>query len=456
LIIVATLFALLLLASTIFAFATHCLLSPHFGYQILIMPPRATRSKSSKGAAATEVEASASFTSTKSLEVDDDLHRVCILPKSVGSGTRIVYLPHPATSTPAAFVFCPESGQIFELTKVSAPKAAARSWLISAETASLDSTGTTSAPAGSLQKGYVIRNADALIATPFDPIFLLLRLFPVGKSQERNSFRLGEDYLELLSEQDPVMARLLRSEPFSKNMLKRFECICESQDIGDENVYKPSNEKLARVLVDKACRMVSSTAWPASMDEGVVKKELDIPSIPVHRAPHVETTPDDQVANASAVSGIEETLQTTSQRDIDIDVIDVMRMRKALEYLLSAYVPKALRNDIETLFKNDKIKSITPLLDPTLLQAHLDKIKAAKAEAMALRSLSDNISRKRGADDEEMADARAEKKRKKDEEDKKAKSESRNLKQLKKVDTTGMKKMSSFFAKAPAKKGQKT
>ena len=419
------------------------------------MPPRATRSKSSKGAAA-EVEASASFTSAKSLESEDDIHRICILPKTVKNGTRIVYLPHPATSASAAFVFCHDTGRIFELTKVSAPKAAARSWLISADqTTSVDNAETPFAPSGSLQKGYVIKHADALVATPFDPVFLLLRLFPVGKSQERNSFRLGDDYLELFSEQDPAMARLLRSERFSKNVLKRFECICESQDIGDEKVYKPSNEKLARVLVEKACRMVSSTAWPASMDEGVVKKELDIPSISVRTVTYVDTTADDQVPNASAAPVTQETPQTTSQLDVDSGVIDVMRMRKALEYLLSAYVPKALRDDIEMLFKDDKIKSITPLLDPTLLQAHLDKIKAAKAEAMALRSLSDNISRKRGADDEEQADARAEKKRKKEEEDKKAKSESRNLKQLKKVDTTGMKKLSSFFTKS-AKKGQAT
>ena len=418
------------------------------------MPPRATRSKSSKGAAA-EVEASASFTSAKSLESEDNIHRICILPKTVGNGTRIVYLPHPATSAPAAFVFCHDTGRIFELTKISAPKAAARSWLISADQ-TMSSGGSTmaSAPSDSLQKGYVIKNADALVATPFDPVFLLLRLFPVGKSQERNSFRLGDDYLELLSEQNPAMAGLLRSQQFSKNILKRFECICESQDIGDEKVYKPSNEKLTRVLVEKACRMVSSMAWPASMDEGVVKKELDIPSIPVHTTTHIDTTTDSQVANA-AVPGTEETPQTTSQLGVDAGVIDVMRMRKALEYLLSAYVPKALRDDIELLLKDDKIKSITPLLDPTLLQAHLDKIKAVKAEAMALRSLSDNISRKRGADDEEQADARAEKKRKKEEEDKKAKSESRNLKQLKKVDTTGMKKLSSFFTKAPAK-GQAT
>ncbi|KAJ6166653.1 hypothetical protein N7470_002100 [Penicillium chermesinum] len=69
-----------------------------------------------------------------------------------------------------------------------------------------------------------------------------------------------------------------------------------------------------------------------------------------------------------------------------------------------------------------------------------------RAEALASRKMSD-FTRKRGLDDEEV-EARAEKKRKKEEEEKKAKaSESRSVKNLKKVNTTGMKKMSDFFKK---------
>ena len=77
------------------------------------------------------------------------------------------------------------------------------------------------------------------------------------------------------------------------------------------------------------------------------------------------------------------------------------------------------------------------------LEAHLSSIAALKSEALSLRSLSDNISRKRAVELDE------EKKRKKEEEAIKKKNEGRGVKQLKKVDTSGMKKMSSFFTVKP-------
>lgn len=95
------------------------------------------------------------------------------------------------------------------------------------------------------------------------------------------------------------------------------------------------------------------------------------------------------------------------------------------------------------------------LIDFGPLDQHLAKVKEAKAEVQALRSLSDNISRKRGClDDDDAAEARAEKKRKKDEEDQRKKAESRGIKQLKKVDTSGMQKLSSFFTKGPKAKAK--
>ena len=55
-------------------------------------------------------------------------------------------------------------------------------------------------------------------------------------------------------------------------------------------------------------------------------------------------------------------------------------------------------------------------------------------------------------EDDEVVAAREEKKRKKEEEERRKKNESRGVKELKKVDTSGMKKLSAFFAKVPAKK----
>ncbi|KAI7357608.1 hypothetical protein KC336_g22122, partial [Hortaea werneckii] len=86
------------------------------------------------------------------------------------------------------------------------------------------------------------------------------------------------------------------------------------------------------------------------------------------------------------------------------------------------------------------------------LDAHLQHINQVKADAQALRSISDNISRKRGTlDDDEAVEKAQAKKQKKEEEEAKKKSMSVGVKRLAKADTSGMKKMTSFFTKAGKK-----
>jgi hypothetical protein len=119
--------------------------------------------------------------------------------------------------------------------------------------------------------------------------------------------------------------------------------------------------------------------------------------------------------------------------------------------MMHSYIPGKLQSHLQKLITSNDI------LDFTQLDNHLKRVESARAEAMVLRSLSDNISRKRTAeDDDEAAEARAEKKRKKEEEERAKKNESHGIRQLKKVDTSGMKKLSSFFAKAPAKANPET
>jgi hypothetical protein len=129
----------------------------------------------------------------------------------------------------------------------------------------------------------------------------------------------------------------------------------------------------------------------------------------------------------------------------------LLRLRTALTYIFNAYVPRTLHTPLQTLLSS--AQSTLALPSFTTLDTHLTALAKLKAEAVALRSISDNISRKRGyEEDEEKAAEREEKKRKKEEEDRRKKSENRSIKQLKKVDTSGMKKLSSFFSKVPAKK----
>ena len=62
------------------------------------------------------------------------------------------------------------------------------------------------------------------------------------------------------------------------------------------------------------------------------------------------------------------------------------------------------------------------------------------------------MSRKRAReDDEERIAEQGEKKRRKEEEERKRKSESLGVRRLKKVDTSGMRKMSSFFTRVGTK-----
>jgi hypothetical protein len=79
------------------------------------------------------------------------------------------------------------------------------------------------------------------------------------------------------------------------------------------------------------------------------------------------------------------------------------------------------------------------------LEERLSHIATLKRQAQALRSISDNVSRKRSTaeEDEDIAIKR----RKKDEEEEKKKSVSLGVKKLLKADTSGMKKLSSFFTK---------
>jgi hypothetical protein len=297
----------------------------------------------------------------------------------------------------------------------------------------------------------VIRDADMLVATPFDPVFFLTPLLPNGTLQEKPTFRLGDDYLETLAEASTSLADLLRDDRFGKLMLNRLETISDVQDIGDDKVFRTSLEKFARLLLRKACRMIEPKAWPASMDEGLVKKELDIPTMQVNQITKASTI---SAGNEATVIVEENMSEVQLEATVAPAVVRGMRLRKALDYLLSCYVSPASKTDLEALLFQGKVSTSLKLLDFTLLNEHLDKVKSARAEAAALRSLSDNISRKRGRDDDEAADSREEKKRKKAEDEKKAKAESRASKQLKKVDTSSMKKLSSFFTKAPAKKEQ--
>jgi hypothetical protein len=242
---------------------------------------------------------------------------------------------------------------------------------------------------------------------------------------------------------------------------------------GEDKMYQMSTSKLAAVLVAKTKNMVKK-GLPASMEERFVKQALEVPVLSIRREESsVSIAPEDATPGAegettetsqeSSTSSLTATTTTTTvstaassvattpaelQPLAASDITNLLRVRTGLDFLIASYVPTSLRTAIQ-----DACKSPASPVDFAPLDKHLEHVAGLKKQAQVLRSLSDNISRKRGADDDEDALDKAEAKRKKKEEDEiKKKNMSRGVQQLAKANTTGMKKLSSFFTKAPPKK----
>jgi hypothetical protein len=259
-----------------------------------------------------------------------------------------------------------------------------------------------------------------------------------------------------------------------------MEVACDTVDAGDQKMYRLSPQRLLEVLLSKASRMVKN-GLPASMEERFILSALEAPIMSIKREESnisiaTETTPTtiedpssqaeipgtatpsesmDSRSTVQSVSTAVTTISTTSSTAETVvkpleapeGVPHLLRLRTAFTLILESYIPTSLHAPLQKLLAERKSPDFAPLT------SHLAHLASLRAEATALRSLSDNISRKRGFEADDEAEAkREEKKRKKEEEERKKKNESRGVKQLKKADVSGMKKLSSFFTKAPAKK----
>src|SRR5690606_38983929 len=122
---------------------------------------------------------------------------------------------------------------------------------------------------------------------------------------------------------------------------------------------------------------------------------------------------------------------------------------KALQCLLTAhnYLTQTL---LPPHISASLLTALESAHDFTPLQTHLQNLKSLRAQLSAARSADFGLKRGYEGGDEEAL-AREEKRRKKVEEEeaekKKRKNMSKALKDLEKVDTKGMKKLSSFFVK---------
>ncbi|KAK3167404.1 hypothetical protein OEA41_010531 [Lepraria neglecta] len=432
----------------------------------------------------------------------DDPPKLLILPEDRSAEARICTLAHPRTSNPSRYLFEPEKG-IYEFTKVAAPKSTYRSWLIGGRArhvqpkAGLKSTNGTrsversqsaafeASPSADIEHtterpisdGYVIKTAELLVATPIDYLFLVLTSFTTSSSAKSPSskrlFLSADDLLERVSEKSKHFNQILGHQKSRLAMEERMQAICDMVDAGDEKMYRLSDEKLLNELVLKGKAMVER-GLPNTMEERFIRKALETPVMVLKRGessmseatpsqtgtPMSESTTSESIDSQTSTTTSDSTTSVgsaateitvpddTAPPPIPNELYHLLRMRTALSYMISSYIPPTLALALNTLLSSPQ----SPI-DFKPLNERLASIAKIRAEALTSRSLGD-FSRKRSMyEEDDAAETRAEKKRRKEEEEKKKKAgESRGIRDLKKVDTKGMKKMKDFFGKAAAVK----
>jgi hypothetical protein len=425
-----------------------------------------TRSKKPPATASRKTALEANTTKTKSLDESvEQPPQMFVLPKDASQAARIITLPHPVSNTPTRFYVCPERG-FYEFTRIATPKRSCRSWLLAPQRPEVDdpilATSNGNEPAldeekGSEEgKGFVLQTPDLFVATPIDPLFIILvALIGDGKTIGQE-YLAASDYTASLAKTSAHLHQMLQSpggEKLSRLLEARVEAVCDCMDMGDEQLFALSLSKLSKELVNKAKR-TAAKGLPASMEDKFVRQALDVPVLGVRREESEismisVTEPTSEGSSQStetpvATTASAETSATSmnSHRDgVDSSIAALLRIRVALRFIQTSYIPTRLQSLIQPHLQDVKLASI----DFEPLDAHLSHITKLRRDAQALRSISDNISRKRSTaeEDEDFVIKR----RKKDEEEEKKKNVSLGVKKLLKADTSGMKKLSAFFTK---------
>lgn len=412
--------------------------------------------------------------------------KLVILPNQIGPKASIITLAHPRSQKPARYYFCPDNG-LFEITRIAARKSSYRSWLlgpaIAQESGPVGQTeerkgdhnvnGDKKEPEKGIKNGFVSQTAELFTVTPVDPLFLLLpALSPKPTNGKTHPPILLFLSIEDILDQQPAASKhfnqLIAHPAMRNNFEQRMEIICDTVEAGDEKMYRINTDKLLQELLRKARKMVSS-GLPPSMEERFITKALEPPLMGVRREENSKSEAQ-VISNESAIDPpIPETsesqttvssLQATDSQastntnltslshspssSTTVEIRNLLRLRIALSYLSTSYLPSHLSKTI-----TDLLSAPTSPVDFSGLDTHLSHLAKLRSEAFAARSVCD-FSRKRNFnEDEDTAESRLEKKRKKEEEEKtKRLGGSKGVRDLKKVDTTGMKKMSAFFAKA--------
>ncbi|KAJ4414047.1 hypothetical protein N0V82_008164 [Gnomoniopsis sp. IMI 355080] len=382
--------------------------------------------------------------------------KILILPNKATSEARVVSLINPRYSKPTRYLICPNTGA-YEFIKIAAPKTTPRSWLIE---------GTPDTNEHVSFDTQVTKGADLYLATPVDALFLTLpALAAQFSSSNKRMFLSSDDHVETINDESPHLRDTIVRWPSWRAALEtRMGAICDTVEAGDEELmYRFSEDKLLAELLVKAKRM-SEGGLPKSMEDKFVGKALEAPVLGVKRSDpvaalktdestasesqesqsSVATTATSASETSTAATSVADDIETVSAKDIasaitaSAEVVNLQRLRVAFNFICSCYVPPAMAAVLQKMLSENKSAvNFTPLED------YVAQLTKLRQEAMMARPASD-YSRKRNNDEEN--EERMEKKRKKEEEEKRKKAgESRGVRDLKKVNTTGMKKLSAFF-----------
>lgn len=421
--------------------------------------PRTTRS--SKAAATASADSKDAKTKTKSTSSNSSIYTLApeldspptifILPKSATPESRIVTLQNPRYGKPTRCLVCPSTG-FYEFTKMASPEKSPRSWLI-------DGTTNPHIPA------QTTKDSELYVATPIDPLFLVLPALAAKITDKKRMFLSSDDHFDAVSEQDSGSGRrknhlleVLKWPQARKLLESRMASVCDTVEAGDEIMFRLNETKLVEELLMKAKRM-SEDGLPKSMEEKFVTKALEAPIVGIRST--VALTRSSTTVAVESQEGEEMTETTTTKTSLSEattavatptnevvasliptpEILNLQRLRVSLNFLTSSYLPPSLSSHLKSSLSNPSSVDFTPL------ESYLTQLAKLRQEAVASRSHSD-FSRKRIAGDEEDAFERAEKRRKKEEEEKVKKAGvSRGVKELAKVNTRGMMKLTSFFQK---------
>ena len=423
----------------------------------------------------------------------DESYRLLILPDHSSPEARVCTLSHPRTSKPSRYFFDPRKG-VYEFTRVAAPRPECRSWLLGRKPDLIqeeverenvcrgDSISTLSRPnvkerpkllsqvqetpdSTSVSKGHILKDAEILVATPIDYLFLLLPALHNSPSAlsppSKGHFLSRDDFTEKLADESKHWDHIMSNQLAQRAMEERIQEVCDSVAVGGERMYRLNEQRLLEELLRKA-KSVVQNGLPASMKEKLVRRVLEMPSrvarceessVSGLNIAQTDTLSEAASSNLSfgtirsensltSASTEVTTPDTRSEIPSDNEVYHLLCIRTALHYMISSYVPIVLATNLQST-----LESTRNPIDFEPLDERLDHLANLRNEAAA-QSMG-NFSRKRGMYEEnEAAESKAEKKRRKEEKEKKKKAgESRSIRDLKKVDTKGMKKMSDFFGK---------